>query len=106
VLRLNNKRIVPTDGTFWSTLRSWGSIIAGRNVWSRLLISLGLAVAMWVYVVNADNPDLNHTFTNIPVQVRGLDTGSIVGNQLQTVSIEVTATRVRLETLTDGSLVA
>jgi YbbR domain-containing protein len=89
---------------YWDNAWAWLRIVAGRNALFRLIIALGLALVLWGYVVNADNPDVTHTFANIPVETKNLGGDFILGNNPGQISVEVRANRIRLETLTEASL--
>lgn len=70
----------------------------------RLLISLGIALAMWFYVTHTENVDSTHIFSNVPVDIRGLGSDLLLGNEAGTVSIQITASPIRMQTLTERSL--
>lgn len=89
-----------------STLQEWRRIVIGRNVGTRLLISFGIALTMWFYVASTENLEGAHTFSSVPVDIRGLGEDVILGNEVGPVSIEVSASSLRLQTLTEHSLLA
>jgi len=81
-----------------------------RNV-IRLISSLIIAVALWVYVINVVNPSSTTTVRNIPVTLEGTDV--LYGNNLAidgtgkyTVDITVRATRTDLSTLSADNIIA
>jgi YbbR domain-containing protein len=51
-----------------------------RTTGLRIVLSLGLAVALWLYVTYTENPDTTATFGDVPVQIEGVSPGLVVVN--------------------------
>jgi YbbR domain-containing protein len=66
----------------------------------RILLSIVLAVLLWVYVVNLENPAQTTVFTGLPLQVRGLAPNLKLINQLPNVNTTVLAPQNVMATLT------
>jgi YbbR domain-containing protein len=66
----------------------------------RILLSIVLAVLLWVYVVNLENPAQTTIFTGLPLQVRGLAPNLKLINQIPNVNTTVLAPQNIMATLT------
>jgi YbbR domain-containing protein len=66
----------------------------------RILLSIVLAVLLWVYVVNLENPAQTTVFTGLSLQVRGLAPNLKLVNQLPNVNTTVLAPQNVMATLT------
>jgi len=75
-----------------------------KGNWGLKLLSLLLAVVLWVYVANEQNPLEEQQFKSIPVAVRGVGSNLVVSQQPGTVNLKVQAkqniiSELRLKTL-------
>ncbi|WP_027356898.1 CdaR family protein [Desulfofundulus thermocisternus] len=75
-----------------------------RN-FSLQILSLLMALILWVYVTNEQNPVEERTF-NVPLQGRGIPEGFQVTGLPSTVSVQVQGSRSQLVTLTPGDFQA
>ena len=79
--------------------------------WIRLVLSIAISIALWVYVINVVNPSSTITVRNIPVTLTGTDilygkNLAIEGKGEYTVDITVRASRSDLSTLSVDNIVA
>ena len=77
----------------------------------RLITSVLISIALWVYVINVVNPSSTTTIRNVPVTLTGMDTLyannlAIEGSGDYTVDITVRGTRTDLSTLPMDNIVA
>lgn len=77
----------------------------------RLISSVLISIALWVYVINVVNPSSTTTVRNIPVTLTGTETLyeknlAIVGSGSYTVDITVRASRTDLSTLSVDNITA
>ncbi|HEX9987576.1 MAG TPA: CdaR family protein [Chloroflexia bacterium] len=70
----------------------------------RILLSIVLAVLLWVYVVNLENPAQTTVFTGVPLQVRGLAPNLKLINQVPNVNTTVLAPQNVMATLTQADV--
>lgn len=63
----------------------------GRGNWGLKLLSLLMAVVLWVYVSNDQNPTKEQEFKSIPVEVRGVGSNLAVADMPGNVSVQVQA---------------
>ncbi len=77
----------------------------------RLITSVLISIALWVYVINVVNPSSTTTVRNIPVTLTGTEVLygnnlAIQGSGAYTVDITVRANRSELSTLSADNIVA
>lgn len=77
----------------------------------RLISSVLISIALWVYVINVVNPSSTTIVKNVPVKLNGTQellegNMAIVGNAEYTVDVVVRAPRTNLATLSPDNLVA
>ena len=82
-----------------------------KHKWIRLITSILIAIALWVYVINVVNPSSTTTIRNIPVTLTGTETLyennlAIYGKAEYTVDVTVRAARSDLSTLPADNIVA
>ena len=52
-----------------------------RTTGLRLLLSIGLGFALWVFVSFTQNPDQSTSFDSVPVDIEGLEPSLVVVDQ-------------------------
>ena len=75
------------------------------------LLALGIAVLMWMFVINEENPDYSKTYRNIPMQIDGVEHLSrsnlvIVNGGSATISAKITGKRDRMKLISSDKLLA
>src|SRR5687767_15108873 len=91
-----------TTGPLRKTSRSWLPVIPGLSLddrLGRLVLSLVLAMLLWFYVINLENPEQTTNFNGLPVEVRGTGADLKVVNSIPTVDSIVQAPQNVMGTL-------
>jgi len=70
-----------------------------RNVGFKL-VSLFLAILLWMYVTNEQDPTINQEFKNVPVKVMKLNPNFLVADMQKTVTVTVQGGKNKLSELT------
>lgn len=75
-----------------------------RSLWLMRIISILLAVFLWIYVTNELNPTKEQVLRQIPIETRGLETGLVVGDMPDNVSLRVQGNQNVMADLTGKSV--
>lgn len=75
-----------------------------RGDWGLKLLSLLVAVVLWAYVSNENNPVKERVFKDLPIDVRGLPSGLAVSELPGNVSLKVQAGQSVISELNPGAI--
>ncbi len=76
-----------------------------ENIWFIRIMSLIVACALWVYVMNEQNPFISRTFT-VPVNTSNLSSAMVVNYLPENIKVRVRGPRSQISSLTDDAVQA